>query len=163
MGFAKYIKISNGLNWLINPKTISPALGRSNNAALSILAPIIIDDTEHFVPMRTGQLRQSAYKNIELTGRRAYTDAQLSINYSRRIKHFTENTASGGVDTKEGAPDLYHGKNPIRGNYISDENWTTPGTGGYWIKKSIEENSDRWVKQFGSNYVEMFRRNLGLF
>jgi hypothetical protein len=100
-------------------------------------------------------LRESAYDDIDIKSHGAYSDAQLTIHYSRPIQHVGKN---GRVYTKEGAPMLYKGLNPITGAPI--KKWTTEGTDAQWVERSIEVNSAKWKDQFGKEYVQIFRKEM---
>lgn len=111
---------------------------KSTDVALYELADKVIEDTEQFVPMKTGALRQSAEVN------KLSRQDGIEITYSRVIPN--------GDDI---ADLLYQGLNS-RGNPV--RNWTTDGTGGFWLEISEEENLDDWIDYFRERTREIWRK-----
>lgn len=111
---------------------------KSTDVALYEMAEKVIEDTEQFVPMKTGALRQSAEINKLSRG------SGIEITYSRVIPN--------GADI---ADLLYKGKNS-RGTYV--ENWTTAGTGGLWLEVSEERNLNDWIEEFREKTREIWRK-----
>ncbi|MBO4543879.1 MAG: hypothetical protein J5725_11955 [Bacteroidales bacterium] len=120
-----------------DPQKIYGNIQKSTDVALYEVAEKVIEDTEQFVPMKTGALRQSA--TIEGKG-----SDHITISYSRVIPN--------GVDI---ADLLYEGKN-ARGTPV--QNWTTPGTGGYWLEISEDGNLDSWIEHFKQRTREIWRK-----
>ena len=110
----------------------------STDVTLYELADKVIEDTEQFVPMKTGALRQSAEVN------KLSRQDGIEITYSRVIPN--------GDDI---ADLLYQGLN-ARGNPV--RNWTTDGTGGFWLEISEEENLDDWIDYFRERTREIWRK-----
>lgn len=111
---------------------------KSTDVALYELADKVIEDTEQFVPMKTGALRQSAEVN------KLSRQDGIEITYSRVIPN-GDNIADL----------LYQGLN-ARGNPV--RNWTTDGTGGFWLEISEEENLDDWIDYFRERTREIWRK-----
>jgi len=111
---------------------------KSTDVALYELADKVIEDTEQFVPMKTGALRQSAEVN------KLSRQNGIEITYSRVIPN-----------GEEIADLLYQGLNS-RGNPV--RNWTTDGTGGFWLEISEEENLDDWIDYFRERTREIWRK-----
>jgi len=111
---------------------------KSTDVALYELADKVIEDTEQFVPMKTGALRQSAEVN------KLSRQNGIEITYSRVIPN--------GDDI---ADLLYQGLNSM-GNPV--KNWTTDGTGGFWLEISEEENLDDWIDYFRERTREIWRK-----
>jgi hypothetical protein len=111
---------------------------KSTDVALYEMAEKVIEDTEQFVPMKTGALRQSAEINKLSRG------SGIEITYSRVIPN--------GDDISDL---LYAGLNS-RGTPV--KNWTTDGTGGYWLEVSEEENLDDWIEYFRERTREIWRK-----
>jgi hypothetical protein len=121
-----------------DPQKIYSEIQKSTDVALYEMAEKIIDDTEQFVPMKTGALRQSA--KVE----KLRKHGGIEISYERIIP--------SGVDV---APWLYNGlyyktEQPVK-------NWTTPGTGGFWLEESEEENLEDWIEYFRERTREIWR------
>lgn len=112
---------------------------KSTDVALYEMAEKVVEDTEQFVPMKTGALRDSA------TIESATKQGGIQISYERVIPN--------GVDV---APWLYNGlyyktEQPVK-------NWTTPGTGGFWLEESEDNNLDEWVEYFKQRTREIWRK-----
>ena len=120
-----------------NPHKIYDNIQKSTDVALYEMAEKLIDDTEQFVPMRTGALRQSA--TIVKKGK-----SEIEIEYSRVIPN--------GDDI---ADLLYEDLN-ARGNPV--QNWTTAGTGGHWLEISEEENLADWIEYFKQRTREIWQK-----
>lgn len=118
-------------------KKIYDNIQKSTDVALYEMALKVVNDTEQFVPMKTGALRQSA----EL---KRGENKTIEITYSRVIPN-----------GKEIADLLYAGLNS---NEQPVKNWTTAGTGGYWLEVSEEENLPEWIDYFKERTREIWRK-----
>lgn len=115
----------------------------TNYYALTAAAEKIVQDTEEYVPKKTGALRRSAKVVENKKG-----DNRFVIEYSRRIK------LGKFGPTVEAASDLYQGVNPSTGGFIV--NWTTSGTGPFWFEEARGEHIYDWVETFGKKFAREF-------
>lgn len=111
---------------------------KSTDVALYEVGEKIIEDTEPFVPKKTGRLRNSA------TVERSSKASGIEISYERVLPNGDDITSN-----------LYAGLNS-RGTPV--RKWTTPGTGGYWLEKSEASNLPDWIDYFKQRTREIWRK-----
>lgn len=131
--------------FFLDPSSVNKSLAKANQVALRDMALEIIYDTNDFVPMRTGMLRNSA--TIEKA-----TRSGVVISYSRPIERGLDTPVSGDVAVNR----LYKGLNAVRGTPVEKENWTTPGTGGNWFGRAEKEHGGNWIKHFTYTWMRQY-------
>ena len=132
-------------------RNIKPhVLAAANDEALNYIGEEIKYDTEEYVPMDTGMLRNSATVSAAHGG-------EMEIQYSRLI---TYEDSDGNVHTIDGAEWVYNGLNPVRselsGGSVPIINYTTPGTGPFWFERATEEHLKEWKKEFTFKFIDSF-------
>lgn len=127
-----------GYKVIFDPQKIYSEIQKSTDVALYEMAEKVVSDTEQFVPMKTGALRDSA--TIEKMGKHN----GIEISYERVIPT--------GADITEL---LYNGLNS-KGFPV--QNWTTAGTGGFWLEESEDENLQDWIEYFRERTRELWRK-----
>lgn len=119
-----------------DPKLIYENIQKSTDVSLDELGEKILEDTEDFVPMKTGALRASA----EVT----HKDRNgIEITYERLVD---------GTDITE---TLYQGH--AYPSNLPVKHWTTEGTGGYWLYRAEENYMDSWISYFKLRTREIWR------
>lgn len=124
-----------------DPHKIYDNIQKSTDVALYEVGEKIIEDTEQFVPMKTGVLRASA----EITNK---SHDDIEISYERIVPDGTDVTMPlyEGVYYKTGMP---------------VKHWTTPGTGGFWLENSEEANEMFWIEYFKERTREIWQNRKG--
>ena len=123
---------------IFDAQKIYDSIQKSTDVALYEIGDKIIEDTEPFVPKKTGVLRQSA------TVERLSKADGIEISYERVLSNGDDITSN-----------LYAGLNS-KGTPV--QRWTTQGTGGYWLEKSEAANLPNWVDYFRERTKEIWRK-----
>lgn len=137
--------------WVDIKESLDKKSKQANLDALAVVAERVIQDTEPFVPKKTGRLRSSAtVVSLDKDG--------CEIQYSRPL-YVESREGLASVNTEfagDAAEYLYEGINPVTGKAI--QNWTTAGTGGFWFEVSKEENQDDWYSEFTRDWIRSFTK-----
>lgn len=124
-------------------------LHKANYDALRFISNEMLQDTNQFVPKRTGRLRKNGVvENLTKDG--------FELVWHRQI------LKKDGTLEKNAAELLYEGINPETDNPV--KNWTTKApdgsdAGGNWVEKSKAFYLSTWQGKYKKSFTESFRKH----